>query len=150
MSWFEGRLFSHPSWKIAKNLFFTETPCTTPVNSLLVLLKHTAHNSSYNSPISYFTTVSTTILSPPPSNFLCGEVSLIISHTFWSVHGEWSISLVGPYLTTGYLFVCLEQTHLNTQKTGMHTDLLLTYDWKFCLLFNLNPGRSKILWWFIL
>ena len=27
-----------------------------------------------------------------------------------------------------FLFVCFEQTNLITQKTGLHTDLLLTYD----------------------
>ena len=42
---------------------------------------------------------------------------------------------------SGCLFVFLEQTNLKTQKTGLHTDLLVTR--KFCSPLSLEPRLLK-------
>ena len=50
------------------------------------------------------------------------------------------VRVLGASQASGCLFVCFEQTNIKTQKKGLHTNLLLTYDWQFCSPIILNPS----------
>ena len=106
VSWFEVIFFSQPPKKITKDLFFPETPCTTPVNSFLDFLENTSLTSSSNSPIFALTTVSTTILSPPPLNFCCvrGGDS---EKKHWKLRCSWRVEcIVGRVLRACWASGC--------------------------------------------
>ena len=86
---FEVISFSQPSWNLTKNVLFWETPFTTPVNSLLIILENHSLNSSSNSPTFTFTTVPTRILSPLPLDlYYMWGVILIIIIKGRSINGE--------------------------------------------------------------
>ena len=55
-----------------------------------------------------------------------------------------SVSSVGASLASGCLFVCFEQKKLKNPKTGLHTNLLFTYDWNLHSLIILYHGILKI------
>ena len=81
---------------------------------------------------------------PPPSIFLCEEVSLIKTSKVWGGHGKLSVFLGGASWASGCLFVCVWTKNIKTQKTGLYTNLLLTYCWQLCSPIILNPSILKL------
>ena len=52
--------------------------------------------------------------------------------------------VLGSSCASGCLFVCFEQTSLKAQKTGLLTNLLITYNLQLCLVFILRPRIIKL------
>ena len=50
-----------------------------------------------------------------------------------------SRQVIGASQSSGFLFVCFEQTKLKTQKTGLHADLFLNYNRQFRSPISLEP-----------
>ena len=135
-------LYYHGGELILRKIVFT--PILKPHQEPLLLqdsLHHTSHVLPHNSQTScpyillqitylgFYYRPHHDLVSPPPSIFLCGEVILRRNNKFWGVCGELIVLLVGSAWASGCLFMCFEEI---TNKKGLHMNLLLTYDWKFC------------------
>ena len=131
VSWFEEIIILHPSWNLTNNLFFPELPCTKPVNSFLVLLKHTALTSISNSPIFDLTTIPTTVLlEPPPNIFFCeGREAWEEAVKFEVIMVSWAYRRA-ERLKRLFDFLCgLSKQNSKPQKQDcMQTYFLLTID----------------------